>query len=286
MRIIMIGAGNVATNMAWALRGAGHEIPQVYSRTMTSAARLAGIIGSEAVSDISAIRDDADAYIISVKDDAIAAVAESLCTRIGDAVVVHTAGSVPVEALSRVAAHCGVLYPMQTFSRDRVVDFSEIPCFIEASDAVTLGRIELLARSISNDVRRMSGTDRQRLHLAAVFACNFANHCYEMASEILSSAGISFDVMLPLIDETARKVHSISPLKAQTGPAVRHDRTVMDAHLRFLDSLSGDDSEAVRQNTMRDIYRLMSRSIHEKSVSGTANGDYMQAENHRDGTAK
>lgn len=276
MRIIMMGAGNVATNMARALRGAGHEMPQVYSRTMTSALRLAGIVGCEAVSDINAIRGDADAYIISVKDDAIAVVAESLCAKIGDAVVVHTAGSVPIETLSRVAAHCGVLYPMQTFSRDRAVDFSEIPCFIEASDTSTLGRIELLARSISNNVRQMSGIDRKRLHLAAVFACNFANHCYEMASEILSSAGISFDVMLPLIDETARKVHCISPLKAQTGPAVRHDRTVMDAHLRLLSTMSGNDSEAIRAGTMRDVYRLMSRSIYEKCENGTAKDANMQ----------
>lgn len=262
MRICFIGAGNVATNMARALRSAGHDIVQVYSRTMASATALAGIVESKAVTDINAVDDTADIYIISVKDDVIAHIAASLCPRICRSVVVHTAGSVPIDVLSRVAKRCGVIYPMQTFSKQRAVDFSEIPCFIEANDDDTLAVIERLARSISRNVCRMTGSDRRRLHLAAVYACNFANHCYEMAAEILASAGINFNVLLPLIDETARKVHSLSPLKAQTGPAVRDDKKVMEAHLRLLDDMSAI--------YLSDIYRLMSQSIHQKAQAADA----------------
>lgn len=270
MRIVILGAGNLATNITKALKRAGHDIVQVYSRTMQSASVLANVVGCEAINDLSLVSPDADVYIIAVRDTAISDVARAICPIVSmRATILHTAGSVPMEVLltgdrnvcrgvpsqstTRVRPY-GVLYPMQTFTKGREVNFAEIPCFIEGSDAQALKMISLLARSISDNVREMSSEDRKYLHLAAVYACNFVNHCYELSSEVLERCGIPFDIMLPLIDETARKVHSITPAEAQTGPAVRYDRNVMDAHLRLLK----DDQR------MSDIYKLMSNSIYRK----------------------
>ncbi len=146
---------------------------------------------------------------------------------------------------------------MQTFSKQRSVNFREIPSFVEANDDYAMSQIEGMARQLSGKVYRLSSSDRKYLHLSAVFACNFANHCYALAEKMLGDHGIPFDVMLPLIDETARKVHSMSPKEAQTGPAVRYDENVIAKQL----SLLNDDAMA------REIYELMSRSIHELALS-------------------
>jgi predicted short-subunit dehydrogenase-like oxidoreductase (DUF2520 family) len=155
----------------------------------------------------------------------------------------------PLSVFDGYTQHGGVLYPMQTFSMEREVDFRAIPLFIEGADA----RIRQLAESISEHVYELSSDDRKYLHLAAVFACNFANHCYTLAAEVLEKKGLPFDVMLPLVDETARKVHELHPKEAQTGPAIRGDKNVMAAQAALLDS------------RMQAIYNLMSESIQEKA---------------------
>ena len=154
------------------------------------------------------------------------------------------------------AAHYGVLYPMQTFSKGKEVDFSEIPVFVEASDALADAVIQRLARSVSGSVYQVSSAQRRYIHLSAVFACNFVNHCYALSADILAEHGVPFSVMLPLIDETARKVHLMEPRQAQTGPAVRYDENVIHRQLQLLD---GDD-------TLQDVYRLMSQSIHQTAT--------------------
>lgn len=257
MRITMIGAGRLATNMAKALKQAGHDLPQVYSRTHEAASMLASVTGSEPVSRLEQVRDDADMYVIAVKDGAIAPIAAALCPSLPDAVFVHTAGSVPMDVFLGKAKRYGVIYPMQTFSKEREVDFSRIPCFVEGNDETTLADISNVAASISNDVRPLTSEKRRHLHLAAVFACNFTNHCYRLASEILATQGIPFSVMLPLIDETARKVHHLTPAEAQTGPAVRYDSEVIAAHLRLLDEVDGASGALPA-----DVYRLITESIH------------------------
>jgi predicted short-subunit dehydrogenase-like oxidoreductase (DUF2520 family) len=157
----------------------------------------------------------------------------------------------PLSVFEGYADRCGVLYPMQTFSMDREVDFREIPLFIEASDAASLQQIRALADSISQHVYELSTADRKYLHLAAVFACNFANHCYTLAADVLQKKGLPFDVMLPLVDETARKVHELHPKDAQTGPAARGDQNVMQAQASLLDGKA------------KEIYELLSQSIQE-----------------------
>ena len=233
MKIALIGRGRVATHMGKALLKAGHGVVSVNSRTLEE------------------LPQDADVYIIAVKDSALQEVIQQLANRLnhGEALLLHTAGSMPLSVFDGYSGNGGVLYPMQTFSMDREVDFKEIPLFIEGKDA----RIRQLAESISNHVYELSTADRKYLHLAAVFACNFANHCYTLAADVLEKKGLPFDVMLPLVDETARKVHELHPKDAQTGPAVRGDQNVMQAQASLLEGAT------------KEIYELLSQSIQEHS---------------------
>lgn len=252
MKIVLIGAGNLATHLGKALHAAGHDMVQVFSRTMQSAEPLASLLDAEPLTDISQVRDDADVYIFSVKDSALEQLISQLCG--GEKkVFLHTAGSMPMSVFRGKALHYGVLYPMQTFSKQREVDFSIIPCFIEANDEFALKQIEGLAGQISHRVFQLSSEDRKYLHLSAVFACNFANHCYAASQELLQQHGIPFDVMLPLIDETAAKVHGMTPKEAQTGPAVRYDENVIGKQIQLLEN----------QPYFQKIYDCMSKSIHE-----------------------
>ena len=252
MKIVLIGAGNLSTHLGKALHAAGHDMVQVFSRTMQSAETLASLLDAEPLTDMAQVRDDADVYIFSVKDSALEQLISRLCG--GEKkVFLHTAGSMPMSVFRGKALHYGVLYPMQTFSKQREVDFSIIPCFIEANDEFALKQIEGLAGQISHRVYQLSSEDRKYLHLSAVFACNFANHCYAASQELLQQHGIPFDVMLPLIDETAAKVHGMTPKEAQTGPAVRYDENVIGKQIQLLEN----------QPYFQKIYDCMSKSIHE-----------------------
>lgn len=253
MKIILIGAGNLATHLGKAIFAAGHDVVQVFSRTMQSATALASEVGAQPVSDISAVRADADLYVVSVKDSALAELIPALCKGKETKVFLHTAGSIPMDVFQGMALHYGVLYPMQTFSKQREVDFSQIPCFIEANDEHALQQIGDVAHQVSSRVYHLASEDRKYLHLSAVFACNFANHCYAVSQELLQQHGIPFDVMLPLIDETAAKVHGMTPKDAQTGPAVRYDENVIGKQIQLLEN----------QPYFQKIYDSMSKSIHE-----------------------
>ena len=272
MKIVLIGAGNLATHLGKALHAAGHDMVQVFSRTMQSAETLASLLDAEPLTDIAQVRDDADVYIFSVKDSALLQLVAQLCRHEADGlgedgavnalrkakkgeherVFLHTAGSMPLSVFKGMAQHYGVLYPMQTFSKQREVDFSIIPCFVEANDEFAQKQIEGLAREISGRVYLLSSEDRKYLHLSAVFACNFANHCYAISQELLEEHGIPFDVMLPLINETAAKVHEMKPKEAQTGPAVRYDENVIDKQSKLLEN----------HPHFKKVYDSMSKSIH------------------------
>ena len=254
MRIVIIGSGNLATQLALALKEAGKEIIQVYSRTENHAKELAEKIGSAYTSDLDEISKNADIYIISVKDDAISEIAASVCGKNPNALFVHTAGSVPMDIFKNVAIHYGVFYPMQTFSKNRKVDFRPIPCFLEANDEITLNVIRQIAESVSDHVEIADSEKRKKIHLAAVLACNFTNHCYRLAEKVLEEEQIDFNLFLPLIEETAQKVKVLSPKQAQTGPMVRYDVNVMNMQIDLL------NDERTKQ-----IYRLMADSIHEDS---------------------
>lgn len=251
MKTVIVGAGNVATHVALALAGIGEPPKQIWSRTAGSAAVLAAQTGSSVVTDVADLMDDADIYIVAVKDSAMRDVIGRLCDGHRNGVFVHTAGTMSMRLFEGRCERYGVLYPMQTFSKNKALDFSDIPCFVEASDTDTLGIIRTLAEKLSRRVYELGESERRWLHVAAVFACNFSNACYTMAEDILQRHGIDFDVMLPLIDETTAKLHSLTPSEAQTGPAVREDHNVMDKHLNML---AGD-------SRLQGVYRMMSDII-------------------------
>lgn len=256
MKIVMIGAGNVATQMSLALKDSGCTPIQVYSRTLESASALSDKLQCPFTTFVSEISNEADMYIIALKDSVLEAYIPLLVKVNADAIFVHTAGSIPLGVFEGKARHYGVLYPLMTFSRQRGVNFRHIPIFVEANDETTCNAVENLAQQLSDSVHRISSDQRRLLHLAAVFACNFTNCCYSMASQILNDAHIPFDVVLPLVDETAAKVHELSPLEAQTGPAIRYDRNVMDSQLELLSPHS----------EMQDAYRILSDYIHKMSL--------------------
>lgn len=252
MKISLIGAGNLATHLGQALTNAGNRIEQVYSRTMESAVRLATLLGCDAQNDISKINSDSDLYVLSVSDAALPELVRHVCKGRDNGIFIHTAGSIPVDIFRGHAKRYGVIYPMQTFSKERQLDFSKIPCFIEASDEDTLKVLKSLCHQISNNVVVMSSEDRKYLHLAAVFTSNFVNHCYDIAAHILQNHDIPFEYMYPLIEEVALKVRSMSPYDAQTGPAVRNDRNVIDKQL----SLLRDEPDFM------NVYDIMSKGIY------------------------
>lgn len=259
MKIAFVGAGNVATHMAVAFSMAGHQICGVCSRTAAAAQTLAARVGGKAVTDMSCL-PEAEALVFAVKDDILPGMIEKMSGR-KEALFIHTAGSMPLKVFEGHCQHYAVLYPMQTFSKARSVDFRKVPCFVEGNDDTALRVVTTLARDLSDTVHVLDSSRRRYLHLAAVFAGNFSNHCYALASEILRQQGIDERALLPLIAETAAKVNEMPPRQAQTGPAVRFDRQVMAAHTNLLGE----------QTLPAQIYGLMSRSIYEYSKENKGN---------------
>ncbi len=258
--VCLVGAGNVATHLGEALKHAGIGIKAVYSRTGASANMLASLLGTMAVTVIGRL-PEAQIYIYCVKDDVLSGLIEANARLHPDALHLHTSGSTGMDVFAGRCRRYGVLYPLQTFSRTRPLDFSGVPCFVEGCDEPVQAEITALAQAVSHDVRPLSSPQRCRLHMAAVFASNFVNHCYAIASRLTSGEpGVTSDVFLPLIRETAAKACSLSPEKAQTGPAVRYDLGIMERHLELL------KDDALRCN----IYRLMSESIHEFAMQHEA----------------
>ena len=234
-RVVLVGAGNMATALAVAMVKAGNVPVAVWSRTAESAQMLADRVGTAWHCDIDTL-PQADVVIISIVDSALRQVATKVAAKYPDAIILHTAGSIPMSALHECGAKkYGVLYPMQTVSKNNVVPLDDVTTFIEGCDEAVAAQVEALARTISNKVVYATSEQRSYLHVAAVFACNFSNAVYNMAAELLEKHGLPFEAMLPLIDEAARKVHRMSPTQAQTGPARRGDENVMKAHKAMLD---------------------------------------------------
>ena len=250
--IAFIGAGNLAVNLAKALYRKGFRIVQVYSRTKESAQELAQAVEAEFTTELPGITKEAQLYIVSLKDAAFVELLPEIVPGKGNVLWVHTAGSIPMNIWRGHVERYGVLYPMQTFSKRREVDFGQIPFFVESNSEEDVRLLKDVASALSEKVYEASSEQRKNLHLAAVFACNFTNHMYALAAGLMKEYGLPFEAMLPLIDETARKVHELEPLAAQTGPAVRYDENVINEHLRML----ADEPE------MQQLYREISENIH------------------------
>ena len=247
----MIGSGRVATCMGPQLKAAGHTIACVYSRTMANARELADALGAPATDSLQSL-PMADVYLTMLTDDALARLAPAIVKGRENALFLHTAGSIPMGIWKDAGAgRYGVLYAMQTFSKGAQIDWPQVPVFVEGSDAAELETVKTLASDLSAQVAELSSTGRKKLHVAAVFTCNFSNHMYAIADKLLATEGVPFRVMLPLVRETARKVETMSPQDAQTGPAVRGDRKVINEHLELLKDYPGYAA----------LYRLISIDI-------------------------
>lgn len=249
MRITLIGSGNVATHLAAALKNAGHKIVQVYSPNMHNAALLAYHVGAAAVDSLADITPETDIFIVAVKDDAIAEIIPQLSTH--QQLIAHTSGAVSLQVLLNTTPNAGVFYPLQTFSKTKELDFWQVPVCIEGADEQITKHLEELGRTISNNVYRVSSAQRKVLHLSAVFACNFTNHLYAIAQELLQENDLRFDMLRPLIAETADKIKAHSPADVQTGPAIRNDEKTMQTHLQMLEGKAG----------LQEIYQLLSQDI-------------------------
>ena len=250
-KIVVVGAGNVATHLAKHLHRLGQTIVCVCSRTRESAENLASALGCGAITDLSLIPCDVDFVLIATTDSSIEHVSEVLPQT--DAIVAHTSGSIPLDVLSRNHRHAAVLYPLQTFSKDVAVDIRRVPFFIEASDAETLSGINKIARLFSENVLEADSTLRSRLHVAGVLSSNFTIYLLEMTRRVLAEHGLVLSTVRPLVEASIIKAFETSPLEALTGPARRGDRKVVESQSR---SFTNDDD--------RRIYDALSGAIIKK----------------------
>lgn len=239
--IDIIGTGNVATHLFRAFKRVGNNVDVSLVNPHTFEGK----------------RFKTDFTIIAVKDDAITEVANRL-TDYDCGIIAHTSGSTSLQVFESQINHFGVFYPLQTFSKDVKLDYSEIPFFIEASDKPSELALLKLASLISDKTMLADSDQRRALHVAAVFACNFTNHLIGLSNEILGAYSLPLESLKPLITETVRKAFfSLNPYMCQTGPAVRGDETTMNAHLKLLDIFP----------EMKDVYNILSNSIKHKHVS-------------------
>lgn len=245
IKLSIIGSGNVAQHLISAFAKASEiELVQVFSRKADQVSHL--VESEKIVSDFSLLTD-ADLFIIAVSDDAIGTVSGQIPFQ--NKLVVHTSGSIAISALDEKNRK-GVFYPLQTFSKNKAVDFRTIPICLESQNASDFQLLEQVAKTISNQLFAVNSEQRKALHVAAVFVNNFSNHLYTIASDICNEHQLPFEILQPLIKETAEKIMVLSPSEAQTGPAKRKDQRTLDAHLEML------------TNPMqKKIYTLLTQSI-------------------------
>ena len=239
-RIVLLGAGRVATHLSRALKAYAPErrIVQIYSPGGHSARRLAESLGGDVqvASRVDELDRTADCYLLAVPDTAIAEVAESLSLhKVGrDALWVHVSGATPLEALSHCHRDTAVLYPLQTFSEGRELDFRKVPLYLEGTTPAAKTAVEALGRELSDVVAWATSEQRQVLHIAAVVACNFSNYLIGRAESLLAAQGLPPKAILPLLDEMNEKLHHLPAVEAQTGPAQRGDKETIRRHQAFL----------------------------------------------------
>lgn len=223
MKIVIIGAGSVGTNLHHALELKGIKAELVHARPLTADPSNVALI------------PQGDCYIYTVADHVLREIVSMI--HAPKALHLHTSGSMPIEVFGEDKPHAGIMYFLQSFSKDALIDdWSGIPCFVEGRNIDDVAAVYSLAQSLTSRIYEAKQQDRERLHIAGVFANNYANLMFRMAAEILKGTQIPFEALLPLIDQTAAKVHKLSPKDAQTGPAKRGDEAVINHHLEILAS--------------------------------------------------
>lgn len=252
MRISFVGSGKVATHLAKTF-ASQHQIVQIMSRNPEHATKLAEQVGAQAIDDIKQLNSKIDLVVLAVSDQSIASVIHEIHLQLPDVLIVHTSGSTDLKVLSDIHSNAGVFYPLQTFSFEREIDWAETPLFIEAKQLQALEILDQLANSLSKHVYHYSSSQRLSLHLAAVFACNFSNYCYDMAKQVVDQQQVDFSLLYPLILETAKKATQYDPVQVQTGPALREDHNILQMHQHLLEQASRPD--------LKEIYQLLSQAI-------------------------
>lgn len=250
--IAFIGAGNVASHLIPAFISSGKQVVQVVTRSLSTAERIRKEHQVEVVTRISELTPLTDIIILSVPDGAVHDILGNL--DIDNRLLVHTSGSLPMDVLFSATRNHGVFYPLQTFSVERAVNMREVPVCLETNQEKYRDLLYGLACSVSEDVRWLTSKERKIAHLAAVFASNFTNHMFMIAGQILSKYDLPFDLLKPLIEETAAKVQEHHPHKAQTGPARRNDRETIQQHLDLLKN--NPELHNLYQRISEDILRL------------------------------
>lgn len=244
MKIVIIGSGNVAYHLAKAFTHSEIPILQIFGRNENAFKDIANELKIPYSTEKLA---EADLYIISVKDDAIAEV--SAMIKVENVLVAHTSGSTSKEILVGNYRKAS-FYPLQTFSKQKALDYTKIPFFIDANDEADREILKNLAQKISKNVMFVDDEKRKYIHLTAVFACNFVNHLWARAKEISDNQGVPFEYFLPLIDETTDKIHYLDPKQAQTGPAVRNDQKILAIH-----------EQIIENEEQKQIYKILNQSI-------------------------
>lgn len=253
LSVSIIGSGNVAAFLLRNLTACGIKVDRLFSRNQARGEALAAENNCLWSSDFSCTACDSAVIISAVKDSAAYEVWQQCA--FGDRLVLHTAGTLPLSALTPFARNCGVLYPLQSISAARPLPSRKVPFLIEADTAENLEKVRFLAEKLSENVTVADSAVRGKLHLAAVFANNFSNLMFCIAWELAEKEGLDPKVLLPLIEESCAKLHTLSPARAQTGPAVRWDENVMAKHLALLEDMPETAA----------LYRLASAEIHRRA---------------------
>lgn len=249
-KIVFVGAGNLATQLAKALFDAKYKIDAIYSHTLKSAEILGQQVDCQlCCNNVEKLPQNADLYIYALKDQFLESIIQKMPPCSG--IHVHTAGSLSLTVFTENQTKTGIFYPFQTFSKSKPVCFQNIPIFIESSQLDVKEILLDLAHSLSKSVYELSSEDRKILHLTGVFACNFTNYLWKISEDLLQSKQLPFQVVLPLIQETVTKLQTLKPVEAQTGPAIREDIDVMKNHLDLLES----------HPNLQKIYQLLSQGI-------------------------
>jgi len=248
-KIVFVGSGNLATHLSLAFKYANNNIIQIYSRKKQNAELLANQINCSFTNNLKKLNPEGDIYILAVSDNAINTVLKKI--NLKNKLLIHTSGSTNISVLKSHSDNFGVFYPLQTFSKNKELNFKNIPVCIEANNKLNEQILFNLAKQISDDIHYISSEKRIQLHLAAVFVSNFVNHLYSIADNILTDNDLPFNLLKPLISETANKVIKNKPVDCQTGPAIRNDKNVIKTHLRLLNKFP----------IYKKIYTFVSKSI-------------------------
>ena len=263
LRIVLLGAGRVASQLGLVLHQAGHQVPYVWSRTISSAAALAASLpGTQVLPNLnlSAV-PPADVYLLAVSDAAVPVVLAQAQFPKG-AIVAHTSGAVPLAVFNDTPdVQGGVFYPLQTFSVGRSLDWQTLPLCIEAATPAAEAMLLALARTLSANVQRIDTAQRQVMHLAAVFACNFSNHLFGISHALLQQQQLPLALLGPLIHETVEKALANPPFTVQTGPAARQDEPTLARHREALTAYP----------EWLTLYNILSDSIKQQQQGGSLN---------------